>query len=293
MSMRRLSNSDYPVTDGIRSGVVWLIKKYTSFTYLERTYRLFATFIREYNDFARRGGGEGTPAFYRDTLVRLYDYQARFERGLELLRAGKRAGYRELFVGCEFSDYMTDRGFEYGVFFEEVGYRAYPATPLGLYVWADRAIGLAVQARFTLEVKWSYEALFNPPWGPPPRAPDSVPSIPRQGLRRIGPRDEVPVTGIWEPTDVRNGCPNYLFAGAKGTPVQVPHIRYDEPLRPGEPDNPPMRAVVDYEFRDVATGWQLLWEDTRYRNGVPANEAEYLGADNAFPDDGVAPVPPF
>jgi hypothetical protein len=102
MKVTRLSGTDYPATEESYAQVVWLLEKYSSWTYINRLYQLFATFVREYFDYASRGQHEGKPQFYRETLIRLYDYQARLERGLALLGNGDRSGCREIWTGCDF-----------------------------------------------------------------------------------------------------------------------------------------------------------------------------------------------
>jgi hypothetical protein len=284
-----LTGTDYPVTDESYAAVLWLLKKYTSFTYIERAYRLLATFNREYNTFAGTPAASFTAEGYRDAVIRLYDYQARFERGLLLLKSGDKSGYREISEGTEFVDYVFSRRFEYGDSFQEVGFR-HPGPSVGIFAWIDRAATMAVQIRRTLQVEWTFERLLTPPVGPPPVLPDPLPPLTRSSTAEIiGKGDEVPRIGIWEPVDVPRGCPNYLRPGMRGVPVLVPSKRIDDPLQPGEP-TPPRRAVLDYEFREASTRWQLLWEDRRYARGAVPDGAVYLDSATEFPQDGVIPI---
>jgi hypothetical protein len=293
MKVTPLSGTDYPVTDASYSAALWLLMKFSSVAFIERCCRLLGTFNREYTVFAGSPGALLSPQGYRDILERLYDYQARFERGILRLKTGDPSGYADIRDGTEFCDYVFSRGFDYGEAFGEVGYHRRPG-PTGLFVWMDRAADMAVLTRRTLLAEWTFERLFTPPVGAPPILPAQVPPLIRPArVEIVGKSQEVARSGVWQPVDVPKGCPNYLLAGAKGIPLLVPTKRIEDPLLPGEPNNPPLRATLDYEFKPVSTKWQLIWADTRYRNGVIPNESQYLDPKADFPEDGIEPMPPI
>jgi hypothetical protein len=83
--------------------------------------------------------------------------------------------------------------------------------------------------------------------------------------------DEIaPVFGIYEP-QIKDGCMNYLLAG-----VPAPTL--------WESDG------TNLTNRKLRVTWRLIWEDTRYTNGViPPEEATYFPSELQV--DAVKPVP--
>src|SRR4051812_18144598 len=102
MKVTKLFGCDYVPTEENYAQAVWLLKKYTSFSYIERCYQMLATFTREYNAFAASGNGCWPNAGYRASLIQLYDFQAGFERGLSLLRIGDAAAYDAIGPAADF-----------------------------------------------------------------------------------------------------------------------------------------------------------------------------------------------
>lgn len=88
--------------------------------------------------------------------------------------------------------------------------------------------------------------------------PDSLQEVPLPASETlIKTNEDVPVFGIYEP-QIKDGCMNYLLAG---TPAPKMYIT-DGTYAIGQP---------------IAVTWRLIWEDTRYRDGViPEEESSYF-----------------
>ena len=88
--------------------------------------------------------------------------------------------------------------------------------------------------------------------------PSPVPDVPVPTAEvLVKTNDEVPVFGIYEP-QVKDGCMNYLLAGTPAPKLEITDGTY----------------VVG---RPISVTWRLIWEDTRYLDGViPEEEALYF-----------------
>ncbi len=65
---------------------IWLVKRFTSLTYIQRMASLFFNFVAGYEEFAGRDpSSEEVPAF-RSRLAKFYKQQAILTDGIELIR---------------------------------------------------------------------------------------------------------------------------------------------------------------------------------------------------------------
>ena len=95
---------------------------------------------------------------------------------------------------------------------------------------------------------------------PLPTKLDDVPEPAGQLLIKTG--ETVPLFGIYEP-QIKDGCMNYLLAGSQAPPMWET-----------------AGGVGTGNVIDVT--WRLLWEDTRYQDGIiPAEEKLYFIASTA------------
>ncbi len=223
-----LQGDEIQVTDEMTARAVWLLKKYTSLTFLRRMYALYANFVAGYEEHARRKTDNNQ--FYRENLASLFTYQGELEKGLQFIEKGHKSGYAHVAAGLWFSDFLSGRRFDNGLGHEEIGFR-WNAPAVGLYAWADRAIRLGTKAELTLKVEWAYPRIFDEtfePLGLPPL----MPPAPRATgpIVRLG--EEVPTSGIWMPVEARSATPAYLVAGGPAR-AQVHHrqVRDDGPRR--------------------------------------------------------------
>ncbi|MDY7578245.1 Imm72 family immunity protein [Herbaspirillum sp. RTI4] len=103
--------------------------------------------------------------------------------------------------------------------------------------------------------------------------PTRLPEVPVPEKEvRIRTKETVPVSGIYEP-QMKDGCMNYLHAGTSAPTMELTDGTYVK----GAP---------------IAVTWKLLWQDTRYLDGViPAEEAQYFPPKKEVVERVSAPIP--
>ena len=125
----------------------------------------------------RERPGEIPAEGYRNTLIQLYAYQARLERGLQLLKVGDSSGYSDIVQGTGFSGYILGRGFEYGDISRKIGYRRLHPAP-GFFCGPVGGETCRLLIKWSLRVEWAFERLLWPRQiGPPPPLPNPLPSL--------------------------------------------------------------------------------------------------------------------
>lgn len=271
-------NEEIVVTDEMRARVFWLLRKYTSYCYLERMYRLYAGFIQSYKEYSR-GQPRALDRFLHENMESLARYASDFERGLARLTKGDHGGYSDIQAGLWCGTFLDSPRFE----FEKV---RIPYLFSGQTRWAGRPPRHALVGRIgppyppipspevvssrdlvistmrrvdaTLRSSWTYPWILHSYFAPF-SFPARLQPLPAEAGVVIQVGGAVPVSGIWLPIDIPNGCPAYLIGGhiapnaAKPTPLAPdykPRTYDDEPSPFTEP-----------------TSWALLWEDPRYEDG--------------------------
>ncbi|MDC0674169.1 Imm72 family immunity protein [Nannocystis radixulma] len=273
------------VTDAMRAEVFWCLRRYSSLAYANRAAELLRGFLGGFEAWARQAPPART-GFSRQVLKTMYAYLAAFEEAPgELLGNRASRGYdaleRAAFL-CEIEGPAFDGGgpwFEFGY-----GGRVRPST--GLYAWAERAVDMATRIRFTVRAEWAYTRILSE--GPPEafrprRFPPGLEPLPAPHGPTIATGEVVPITGVWVPVHVANGCPNFLVANNRAPELTVEAQRVDTAAWPGSPEEPARPATVEYVHATRPTSWRLAWEDIRYRAGVEPDESEFLDEDNALP----------
>ncbi len=152
----RLQTEDLELTDVHRAQVFWLLRRYTSSTYVQRLAELFGAFVDGYREYAERQPPKWTP-WYRETLTEFTDYRASLAKGAELLGAGRPEGLHAIVTGVLFPLYLYSPRFEFGDGFDNMGYRRPPEPSLGLFSWAERASEMADRVRVTLGASTGFE----------------------------------------------------------------------------------------------------------------------------------------
>lgn len=262
----------------------WLIKKYSSYSYIERMYELYRAFVKGYEEYAtqRCARKPESNSWFRKSLQPMYSYQSELDNGLSLLKQGYTNGYVDIAKGCTFGNTLLNPRYEYGLLHEPIGYRTDLESSVGLFSWAAKAIQMSGKVELTITAQWAYPKLLARFFGPYefPNRLDALKKLTGPQLRY---QSEVPVSGIWLPLDIPNGCPNYLRAGTPAPQALRAWKRYYE----NDPAETTDLMNADYAYKAEPTDWALLWEDERYRGGVIPDESEYLDSQAAFP-----PYPP-
>ncbi|MDA0570973.1 Imm72 family immunity protein [Burkholderia gladioli] len=278
-----------------RAKAFYLLKKWTSVTFLDRAVRLYLDFLSAYAKQLDTPSPNQMDLEHR--YVKSFLWRAgQMEDGLDLLARGqdKRAAYRGLLTGGEFSDYLFGRGasewmIEDDPFFQRLGARVVRfdrpviaedyvlgalITHLSLealkctcnFDFTYRLAGKNEKGGSRIFRHWTYESLFQDPpkpgwpdWPPGRSYPSELPSCPPQNKAAGGEvhsDQEIPVEGIWEPwfPEGQVGCPNYFLRGS------VAH-----------------KYLLEGTNEEHVVRWRLLWEDKRYQDGsIPVEEEAYF-----------------
>ncbi|WP_412022324.1 Imm72 family immunity protein [Burkholderia cepacia] len=296
-----------------RAKAFYLLKKWTSVTFLDHAVGLFRDFLRAYAkqlDTPSPNQEELEAAYVSDFLNAL----ARMDHGIETLRHGadKRSAYAALITGSEkggellFGRSATEIGRKYDPFFHSLGLKdtnfsdPVYATGFAEGVWIERLICYALKCTVGFGYigmlaygtradggtrvfeHWTYESMFEnaplPAWRywPPGRTyPASLPPCP--------PKNESASGEIYSDQEipVEGIWEPWFPSGKVGCPSyflkgSIAH-KY---LLEGSND--------EHEVR-----WRLLWEDKRYRDGsIPAEEEAYFPKPVAQPRLRVLPGEP-
>src|SRR5471032_2041715 len=285
-----------------RAKAFYLLKKWTSLTFLEHAVKLYQDFLVAYAKQlnAPSPNQKDLETWYVHSFLRR---AGQMEDGLNLLRQGrdKLAAYRALVAGGEFSDYLFGRAasewmIENDPFFQRLGARVVrfdrpviaEAYVLGTVITHLSLETLKCTGNFDFSYRlagknengggrifrhWTYESLFQespkpgwPNWPPGRIYPVELPSCPPKNESREGEvhsGQEIPVEGIWEP---------WFPAGKVGCPNYF--------LKGSVAHTYLLEGTND----EQAVRWRLLWEDNRYQDGgIPVEEETYFPKPAAQP----------
>jgi hypothetical protein len=285
MKVIKLRGDELPVTDEMRAQAFWLMQRYTSYTYIHRMFQIYSAFVTGYEGYARADPSDDAK-WNRDNLAVLYGRQVPLERGLDLVKMGKKIGYAYLREGLGFIDFFYSPRFgDYVPMYlaNDIGYRANPPS-VGLYAWIERAMHLGSRTLSAVNAKSALPRIFRVgPFHFPPK----LEPMPKPKGVKVRHKEEAPVSGIWLPVSFPNGCPGYLIAGKPAPTAERLAERLDYPAMRATKWTPATPARSDYEYEATPTDWELLWEDRRYQTGPIPDESEYLDETTEDP-----PYPP-
>jgi len=278
----KLTGREIPVSADEIARTIWLVKRFTSLTYIQRMASLFFNFVAGYEEFAGRDPNSDQVGRFRANLADFCTQQAMLTDGIELIRRRRSLGYAKTLWGCFFKDLLVGRPAEFGSNFQDVGWQFYPNPSEGLFAWGEVAAKMAANVDKTLRGLWAFpyaarpnddrarpnDVLFPPISSIAPAPKPKGPSI------KTGER--VPVSGIWMPA-LPSGAPNYLWEGNNAWEGKRVTEQVDWPEVIDE--EMPQAARTQYEYNTEPTIWTLLWEDDRYKYGkIPDEESAYLDA---------------
>ncbi|MCY1063785.1 Imm72 family immunity protein [Nannocystis sp. RBIL2] len=277
--VRPFSPAELAIDATTLAQVFYRLCRYSSLTYVKRCTLLVQQFSAGFDAWARKSGPDHT-LFARKALKTVYPPLAALEQVPGLLLGNQKTRAYDALIQAGFLAELLGHGFDGGMRWEKFGYNYGERPSVGLFAWAEKAVVMAAQMQRTAEAKWSHTlmALQRPA---PPHA-HLQPMPPADGVV-VDPDEVVPVTGVWVPIDVPNGCPNYLVEGVPAPKLTVETQRVDSEGYPGDPENPPIAARTDYVHGEVPTRWQLAWDDIRYRAGVEIDEPEFLDEETELP----------
>lgn len=282
----------------------WMLKKWSSYAVWDRSAKAFDEFVKAYEEaVATWPEGEAPPEY---NLRFAYEVQEMFALGLPLLRKGDRSVWLERDGGylyraesaafnamdgvtCERSNRET--GGEHGQPYypvwtprlEQLRLLKEKALISGASHVCERTASYSdwkPTAYFDHEFdQWAIDdnAEFNSQYDG--RVPLICPETPLPTSVLIESGERVTHDGIWEQV-VPGLAPgqtvalNYFVKGAQAPWIDV----FNEADGPGQQTT-------------QATSWRLIWEDTRYRDGMIPDESEYLKDYSAEPEPVIPSVP--
>jgi hypothetical protein len=282
-TLSQLSGNESEADAATFNAVCWLLRRYSSYTYIARAGALWHSVVAAFDAWPY-GAERCSAETLRDWAQTLHSHQAAFERGLALLERGQSAAayvaLAEAVSELEPQDARDERHFSLRLVLEELG----PSVAVG----GERAGAMALRIQHTLATSWAYESILadRPSLRMRPRRlPDALPAmaLPSTAAPAVKTGHKVPHTGIWIPTTIRHGCPNFLIAGNPAPLLTRACERIDYAATPAVGEYPAEPAWSDYEFTTEATDWRLVWADQRYRGEGTNDEPEFLDEDNALP----------
>ncbi|MFM0691359.1 Imm72 family immunity protein [Paraburkholderia graminis] len=279
--------------DSTQRQVFWLLKRLSSYSLWARKRDAWETFTNAYEKAVKTWPKSDPEQMSADLLPTIYEMLSLYNKGLDELAKGQRFVWRE---GQPFRSAITNYYSVTSYFFTdprywERGQQEAPYPPrveaLNRLMRASEYHGeqspLEVPYLPHLSAHWtSPGGLLNPDAYkyefyqlPYPVFPSNLPEVPPGTEQIVRSGQEVPVDGIWEPVAIsrekvlgviafgakrekNEGCFNYLVAGTR-----APTITGEVHAATGKVDK-------------VSTHWRLVWEDTRYKDGVIPDESEYF-----------------
>lgn len=268
------------------AAMFWLVRRYSSYAYIDRAYTLLRLVNAAFSGWARRTSSAPAPSLRATTRV-LDGAVADFQRGLGLLEAGQKTpAYHAVAEALGFREALLDARGDRGLSLEEIHEHLGPAVGLA----AERACAMALRIRHTLAATWTCETILadRPSLRTRPlRLPNPLPPAPSfpAAAPEVETDDEVEQAGIYLPTTIRDACPNLLLAGADAPRLTRACERIDYAGLPAVDDEPADPPWTDYEYSDdEPTTWRLAWADERYRDGLVVPEPEHLDEETAIPE---------
>ncbi|MBS0894718.1 hypothetical protein JK211_11825 [Tatumella sp. JGM130] len=298
--MMSIKKTKYPMSDEqVRRRLFWLLQRLSSYTLWQRKRDAWACFTEKYEQALKTWPEEKTNGFDPEAIIWIYDALRLYDKGLPELAAGNRqvwqrqSGvfhqlYRPVSLIRTYFYYPChdERGGQrepYPPEIEEINQWRVAAEFRGdnlLYPPHDNVCNFFDAETLLAPNKYIYN-LTHLSY---PVFPEHLPPVPERSDIIIKTDDAVPCDGIWEPVEIiydrkflvfkegirgfKNlGAYNYFIRGMKA-PLQ---IYYDVLM-----ESATEILITDDPvcYRDVH--WRLVWEDTRYCDGIIPDESEYF-----------------
>lgn len=279
--------------NAIRRKVFWLLRRLTSYELWRRKRERFANFTVQYEAAVKTPPREETDRVPADNLPIIYEILGLYDKGLRELAQGHRHVWRS---GEPFDAAIDRYSHLCQYFYTDPEYwergaqiKAYPPKVSALarlmrmsefhgdyasceVVASSGDVANLQSATFLLAPENYRHRFYELEY---PVFPESLPEPPDPPDVVIRSGQTVPFDGIWEPvtttqtkllgivpvgdkTFENNGCFNYLVQGTRAPTL-------DGPFDP-----------QTFSSSAISTHWRLLWEDTRYNDGVIPDESEYF-----------------
>ncbi|MBS0857119.1 hypothetical protein JK204_13665 [Tatumella sp. JGM16] len=297
--MMSIKKTKYPMSDEqVCRRLFWLLQRLSSYSLWQRKRDAWACFTEKYEQTLKTWPEEKTNGFDPEAIIWIYDALRLYDKGLPELAAGNRQVW-QINTG-EFYQLDSSTDLVKKFFYSECHERwtqveAYPPEieklnklRIAAEFWGDNLLYPPhnnvcnfFDAEYLLDPDnylWEFTEFSYPIF------PEHLPPVPERSDIIIKTDDAVPCDGIWEPVQIiydrkflvfkegirgfKNlGAYNYFIRGMKA-PLQ---IYYDVLM-----ESATEILITDDPvcYRDVH--WRLVWEDTRYCDGIIPDESEYF-----------------
>jgi hypothetical protein len=302
---------EYDMQDDVtRRKIFWLLQRQTSLTLWKVKHSAFKVFAAAYETALKTWPSTDPEAMEVGHLKTIYEILSHYDKGLDELSRGHRFVWRK---GQALERVVNRFNYLAGYFYRDQTYwdrggqiQPYPPKVNALAkllrasqvqmeyapleVWGTSYNFAYLQLPEALLDRDAYNHTFYE--FAYPTFPEVLPEVPDSPGPVIQSGQTVPYDGIWEPVTIEqshvlgvvplgaklfwnNGCFNYFVAD-----TEAPNLEGF--------DSATFSATI------LPTHWRLLWEDTRYTNGVIPDESQYFldAAKTANPanDEAVEPV---
>lgn len=298
--MMSIPKTKYPMSDEqVRRRLFWLLQRLSSYSLWQRKRDAWACFTQQYEQALKTWPEEITRGFHKKNIIWAYDALRLYDEGLPELAVGNRQVW-QIKTG-EFDQLFRPTSLIRTYFYwpchsERGGQRKpYPPEIEKINQWRVAAEYRGDNLLYppqnnvcnffdaaTLLEPGKY--IYNLTQLPYPVFPQNLPPVPERSDTIIKTDDPVPCDGIWEPVKIlynhkflvvkdgirgfRNlGAYNYFIRG-----MSAPRQVYYDVLMESDKEI----LIPDDPIRYRHVEWRLVWEDTRYCDGVIPDESDYF-----------------
>lgn len=271
--------------DDTRRKVLWMLKRLSSYSLWKRKRDAWAIFADAYENAVKTWPESDPDALNPDNLVYIYQALRLYDQGLEELKVGHRHVWRtqgdlyqlykpvDIVKSCFFGA-CHERGSQIWAYPPKVEtinkLRLKEEIAGSGFVWEPSDNVAQISNVNFLFSNTLYDSEFYSL--PRPVFPKILPAVPDENKKVIKTGDSIPCDGIWEPGSLdfdykwkvipvgvrefsNEGCFNYLIKGANA---------------------PLIKVYENGEIKKKSVEWRLIWEDTRYCDGIIPDESEYF-----------------
>lgn len=289
----------YPMSDEqVRRKLFWLLQRLSSYTLWQRKRDAWAYFTQQYEQALKTWPEKLTKEFDGEVIIWAYDALRLYDEGLPELAVGNRQVW-QIKTG-EFYQLVRPvdlvQKFFYPLCHERwTQVEAYPPE-------VEKLNKLRIAAKFQGEYLlyppqnnvcnfFDAESLLAPEhyqwefsYYPYPVFPKNIPPVPERSDIIIKTNDPVPCDGIWEPVKImynhkllviKDGISGFKNLGAYNYFIRgmtAPRQVYYDVLMESDTE----MLITDDPIRYREVYWRLVWEDTRYCDGVIPDESGYF-----------------
>ncbi len=254
----------------------WLHCRHSSVAYINRMTEMLEIFTPGFGAYVSKYKNPGSAIVMLQTC---YGCLADLKEGLARLRKADHSGFKLIGGAMEFRGPFYSRVDEYE--FGPLGLHDDGTPSEALWSWMEKIIPMSANIIGALGGRKNYPLFDVSKF----TFPDQIAGYPLGENKFIKDGWDIPVTGVWQPVNLKGGCPNFLIRGEKAPKANIPILREETPA--WDDSTRHHSASIDFTLGEFPAKWQLMWADDRWRDGrEPLGEEEYIqGPDTELPKD--------